>query len=93
MPSEKRIEKAIIAEIKRRGGLVVSVHGTATGARGFPDLIGGLDGKPFAIEVKRPYEPLAPIQRWWLKHLKEQGYITLKVVSVKDFLDQWHNTT
>jgi hypothetical protein len=89
MPSEKTIERRIIGEIKKRGGVVVSIHGTATGARGFPDLIGGLEGRPFALEVKKPGEPLTPLQRWWLQHLKEQGYITLRVVSVKDFVKQW----
>lgn len=68
---EKVVEKMLMEEVKKRGGLCEKWN---SGTVGWPDRICILpDGKVGFVEVKRPGEEPRPIQAYRIKKLKELG--------------------
>jgi hypothetical protein len=73
---EADLQRRIQAEIKRIGGKVIKIHGNAYSVAGTPDLIGSLDSRPFAIEVKLPGEKPTTKQTYELAQWAAQGWAT-----------------
>lgn len=68
---EKELEKMLVDEINRRGGLCEK---WMSGTVGWPDRICFLpDGKIGFVEVKRPGEVPRPIQTYRHRQLRELG--------------------
>ena len=53
MPLESSICSTSKKALKKAGAVVIKIHGSAFARAGEPDLIGVLEGKPFAIETKQ----------------------------------------
>lgn len=70
--------------IRTSGGVVFNLHGSVYGKH-MPDLIGGYNGKPFAVEVKDATGTPSKGQTYRLRQLQTQGYVTGVVRSVDDF--------
>jgi hypothetical protein len=73
-PLERDIEKALVAMVKRRGGLCLKW--TCPGWSGVPDRIILLPhGHIIFAELKRPKGgKVAPLQQWWRDKLNELGF-------------------
>lgn len=69
---ERDVEKQLIGEVKKRGGLCEK---WTSGTAGWPDRIVILppDGKVAFVEVKRPGEKPRPLQVYRHKQLKQLG--------------------
>ena len=85
---EREIEKQLIDEVKKRGGLCEK---WISGAVGWPDRIVILpDGKVGFVEVKRPGEKPRAIQAHRHKQLKKLGvavYVLDSPLQIGDILD------
>jgi len=55
------------------GALVLNVHGGGWTAKGFPDLVGCLDGRFWAVELKVPGGRMSAAQRIWSKRIVAAG--------------------
>lgn len=85
-PSEKQIEKAIRAYVDSRPqSFAVKLHGGAVTGRGYPDLFGALEGRPFWVEVKRPGGAVRHEQKLWVRRARRGGYIAGVVDSLEAF--------
>jgi Holliday junction resolvase len=84
--TEADIQRAIRKEIERRGGKCIKIHGNEFTVAGTPDLLGGLDGRPFAIEVKRPGGKPTLKQAHELAGWEAQGWAVGIAHSVQDAL-------
>lgn len=71
--------------VRKSGGWVVKIHAGAEVGKGTLDLLGGLYGKPFNVEVKKPGEVGSPMQDALVARSKAQGYISAVVDSLEDF--------
>ena len=73
-PLERDIEKALVAMIKRRGGLCLKW--VCPGWAGVPDRIILLPGGHIIFaELKRPKGgKVSPLQQWWREKLSELGF-------------------
>ena len=73
-PLERDIEKALVAMVKRRGGMCLKW--TCPGWSGVPDRIILLPrGKIIFAELKRPKGgKVAPMQQWWADQLTKLGF-------------------
>lgn len=84
IPREKSIERAIL---KFLNGLprcyARSIHGSLF-MTGFPDIMGCLDGRMLALEVKRPGGKPTPLQAAELDKWKLAGAVSGVVESVED---------
>ena len=71
---ERDIEKALVAMVKRRGGLCLKW--VCPGWSGVPDRIILLPrGKIIFVELKRPKGgKVSPLQQWWADKLVELGF-------------------
>jgi len=81
----KKILKALESEV---GGWWMKVHGGPYQAAGVPDLLGCVNGKFIALEVKRPgnRRGLTPLQAEVISQIKENGGVACKVESVREAL-------
>ena len=69
---EKAIERKLVAEVKKRGGLCEK---WTSGTSGWPDRIVLLPGSRFAfVEVKAPGEKPRPLQLHRHKQLRKLGF-------------------
>lgn len=68
---EQSVQKAILAKLRKFGGLWIKVHDIVT--KGLPDIIGCYNGKFIAIEVKRKGEKPTALQGYVLSKVKEAG--------------------
>jgi len=80
---QRKIQKAI----REAGGKVIKIHGNAYSVAGTPDLIGVLNGRSFAIEVKLPGKEATAKQTAELAAWAAQGWATGVVRSVRDAMD------
>ncbi len=73
-PLERDIERALVAMVKRRGGLCLK--GVCPGWAGVPDRIILLPRGPVIfVELKRPKGgKIAPLQQWWREQLTRLGF-------------------
>jgi hypothetical protein len=74
--SERDIERYLIGEVERHGGVALKF----TGARGMPDRIVLLPGGRIAfVEVKRPGQRARKLQAYWLGVFEWYGFPTATV--------------
>jgi Holliday junction resolvase len=83
--AETRLVQAIIQQVKREGGHAVHLSGSIKQEAGLPDILGGLDGVPFLVEVKTSEGELSAIQIVQLQRWRQLGYCTGVVTSPKEF--------
>jgi Holliday junction resolvase len=76
MVKESTLQRSIQKAIEDAGGKVYKIHGGPYSVAGAPDLIGSIDGKPFAIEVKLPgkKKTLTAKQAYELEQWAKQGW-------------------
>jgi len=84
--TEASLQRSIQKAIEAAGGKVYKIHGGPYSVVGAPDLMGSLDGKPFAIEVKLPgkLSTLTPKQAYELQCWKAQGWNTGVATTVEE---------
>lgn len=82
---EKDIVRAILKELRGAGAFAIKTHGSPQFA-GLPDIIGCLNGRFFALEVKRPggYYGVTDRQQAVLDQVTVAGGIAKVVTSVED---------
>lgn len=88
MGEEQRLQDKIVKFIKDEGGFAIKIHGSALTQAGIPDIIGSLQGHPFAIEVKAQGKEPSKLQRFWLDRFGKGGYITFYCDSYRDFQER-----
>ena len=85
---EKDVEKKLVREVEKRGGLCLKF--TSTSLRGVPDRIVIYDGLTCFVELKRPGEEPRPLQKKIIKQLQENGalvFVISDLAELKDFMD------
>lgn len=73
---ESRLQRKIQSALRREvGGWWTKIHGGPFQAAGIPDLIGCVEGRFFALEVKRPDDTkgASEIQLRTMKKIREDG--------------------
>ena len=88
-PLEKHVTADIMAFLKELGQYrcwYMKVHGGPYGRSGIPDIIGVLDGRLFAIEVKRPGRKgtATPLQMLELHKIRLAGGVAEIATSVEE---------
>lgn len=91
MPSqpEGRLQLAIQKRLKQEYGrrlFIFKVHGSALMMAGLPDLIGCVDGRFFALEVKTPTGTVDERQSYVMSRIRAAGGIVGVPRSVADAL-------
>ena len=84
MPRESSIVTSIMRELRRRGAMVIKIHGDPYMPGGTPDLIGCASGRCFALEVKRPGGKPRALQVQQLEKWRKAGAVAGVVTSVKE---------
>jgi RecB family endonuclease NucS len=74
---QRRIRKAL--EIEYPGSVWLKYHGGAFTKAGVPDLLGVVEGRFVALEVKRAKGRVSPVQRVVQRRLKRAGAIVAVV--------------
>lgn len=87
---EKEIERRMVAEVKKRGGLCYKF--TSPGNPGVPDrIVITPDGRVYFVELKTEIGSLSRIQKWQRSEMCKRG-IDVKVVkgwdAVKAFIEE-----
>ena len=82
--TEKAIVNRIRNMIKNHGGYCVKYHGGPFTQAGTPDLLGCLNGRAFAIEVKRPGGKATPLQLHELSQWAAAGAVAGVATSVEE---------
>jgi Holliday junction resolvase len=93
--TEKKLQSQVVELLSKSGAWFYHPRETKKGSDGIPDIIGCLNGKFFAIElkspeVKNPENYLRPEQRKVLEKIKSSGGFVLvsnKLEEVIDFLN------
>lgn len=84
-PPESTIRTACLKAIEQRTGWAFVKHQTGHGVRGIPDIVGGYDGVPLAVEVKKPREVrFRPGQLRQLDLALQAGVLAAVVTSRQD---------
>ena len=83
IPRESSIVTSIMRELRRRGAMVIKIHGDPYMPGGTPDLIGCASGRCFVLEVKRPGEKRA-LQVQQLEKWRKAGAVVGVVTSVRE---------
>jgi Holliday junction resolvase len=81
---EQRIQRSIIVHLRSMGAWVFNVHGSPYQQAGVPDLLVGYKGRLYAMEVKRPGQPLSPIQAKVIEEIRASGCIAGRVESIEE---------
>ena len=85
---ESRLQSRIMKFLKNYGGVWINVHGGMFQTSGVPDIIGCLDGRFYAFEIKTPDKfkrkdhNLSALQKGMLSDLREAGGRAASVCSV-----------
>lgn len=82
--NEATLQRKIQAAVKAAGGKVIKTHGGQFSVAGTPDLIGTLNGRPFAVEVKVPGGRVTRLQEHELAEWKAQGWNAGVAYSVEE---------
>lgn len=95
MPLESAIKKKILENLRKYypQGVWFKIHGSPYQERGIPDVIGSLDGKFIAFEIKRPdeYRPPTAYQQMQIDRINQSGGLASVVTSwveVKNILEK-----
>ncbi len=84
IPRESSIVTSIMRELRRRGAMVIKIHGDLYIPGGTPDLIGCVSGRCFVLEVKRPGEKPRALQVQQLEKWRKAGAVAGVATSVKE---------
>jgi len=84
IPRESSIVTSIMKELRKRGAMVIKIHGDPYMPGGTPDLIGCASGRCFVLEVKRPREKPRALQVQQLEKWRKAGAVVGVVTSVKE---------
>lgn len=84
IPRESSIVTSIMRELRRRGAMVIKIHGDPYMSGGTPDLVGCVSGRCFVLEVKRPGEKPRALQVRQLEKWRRAGAVAGVVTSVKE---------
>lgn len=80
---EKKIEKRLVSEVKKMGGLCLKLNSQS--ANGVPDrIVLTQGGGVYFIELKSPGKGLDPLQYYWMGVLNRMGFSFHKIDSFKD---------
>lgn len=82
MVRESSIVASIMKELRRRGAMVIKIHGDPYMPGGTPDLIGCVSGRCFVLEVKRPGKKPRALQVQQLEKWRKAGAVVGVVTSV-----------
>lgn len=85
--SEASIVAACLSLIRGAGGHAVKIHGGAFGHAGNPDILGCLQGRALAVEVKRPGGKPTAAQLAQLGKWSAAGALALWVTSAAELAD------
>lgn len=80
----KKIKDSVAKEYP--GSFLFKVHGSAFQMAGIPDLVGSIEGRFVALEVKVPGNKLTDLQAATLDRLRKAGALAAKVESPKEAL-------
>lgn len=83
---EADLQRKIQNSIREAGGKCIKIHGGPYTVAGTPDLIGVLNGRSFALEVKLPGERPSAKQQAELAAWAAQGWTACVVTSVQEAL-------
>ena len=83
------IHRAILKTLRAYGGTWMKIHGNAQQGAGISDIIGCLDGRFVAFEVKRPdgSHGLSPRQELFLQRISDSGGIAAVVSSPQEAIE------
>ncbi len=84
IPRESSIVASIMRELRKRGAMVIKIHGDPYMPGGTPDLIGCASGRCFVLEVKRPGQKPRALQVQQLEKWRKAGAVVGVVTSVKE---------
>lgn len=84
---ESRLQRKIVEVLKTEvGGWWTKIHGGPFQVSGIPDLLGCVDGRFIALEVKRPGNKPTVRQLYVIQALKDNGAVAGVVYSPEDAL-------
>ena len=83
---EKDIEKYLISQIKKTGGLTWKL--TSPSTSGVPDRLVIRQGKCWFVELKRPKGSLRKLQKYRSSELQKQGFDVI-CLDTKNKVDQF----
>jgi Holliday junction resolvase len=82
---EGKIQKDISDYLSNKGYFVINL--IKTNKNGIPDLIAlKKDHKPLFIEVKTKRGKLSTLQKWYISHLNNMGFLAIVAKSLDDVL-------
>jgi Holliday junction resolvase len=84
--TEKELTKDIRKLLKQHGGHFIKVWGGPMSKAGVSDLLGCMDGRAVAIEVKRPTGKTTEAQERFLRKWREAGGTAFIARSVEDVI-------
>lgn len=86
---ESVIHRAILSTLRNYGGTWIKIHGSATQGGGISDIVGCIDGKFVALEVKRPDGTygLTPKQKLFLDRISSEGGIAGVITSPDEAIE------
>ena len=79
---ERDVEKRLVREVERRGGLCLKF--TSTSLRGVPDRIVVYEGLTCFVELKRPGEEPRPLQKKIIKQLQQNGALVFVISDLEE---------
>jgi len=89
---ERDVVKRIRAALAARGAWTIKIHGSVFQPRGTPDIIGCIQGRLFAFEVKEDrHEPPDDLQAYNLGLIRAAGGVVATVYSADDALSVLRN--
>ena len=85
---ESVIHRAILSTLREYGGTWIKIHGNATQGGGISDIIGCIEGRFVAFEVKRAdgSHGLTPKQELFLDRITSDGGIAAVITSPEEAL-------
>jgi len=81
---ESRLSRAILTEIRNRGGFAFKVHGGPLMMVGLPDIVACYRGRFLALETKMPAGALHGRQAYVLRAIERAGGVVAVPRSVPD---------
>lgn len=90
---EKSVENQIKAYVYSEGGIAIKLFAGVEQGKNTLDLIGGVYGRPFWVEVKKPNGVASVVQLELVKRFKAQGFISGVVESLDEFKELFKRET
>jgi len=86
---ENVIHREILKTLRSYGGTWIKIHGNAQQGAGISDIIGCINGRFVAFEVKRPdgSHGLSPRQELFLQKVSDSGGVAAVVTSPQEVIE------